>query len=664
MSLEGLQLGRYRLLSVLGSGGMGEVYQAEDMHIHRHVAIKVVRMDTSPYPNSETAHESERLFRREVRAIATLDHPHILPLFDYGEETAHGITYTYMVMPLRKEGSLSIWLRQRPSSSLLAPQEVAHIIRQAASALQYAHGHQIIHQDVKPSNFLIRSDEEHPNLPDLLLADFGIARFHTATSSMSQTSRGTPTYMAPEQWSGSPVPATDQYALAIMTYQLLTGNLPFQGRQEQVMYQHFNAQPQPPGKLNPRIPAGVDAVVLRALAKEPGERFPTISAFAQALTQALPTTSALAAETAPSPGMRASGVMPTVTPPATGNDLRATLAISEGEAAAGAARTLTLPGGRKVTVMVPANVSDGHVVYLPSPDASSQGTLVVTIAVKRAEEELAELAQSSAPVEKTFRSDPGKAPVAAPAVSSAAASGNRATWSKGLPRPSRGQATLLICLVALIVLGSLGTFYFTSFNYIQRLSLLNARIADPYASYKTLALNDPLSNNSNGYFWNDGANATGSCTFAGGFYLVSTTLPAAIQPCSPSPTFSNFAYEVQMTITQGDYGGVIFRADTDNSRYYYVLIGQDGSYRIGIGIGRSSQQLLDNSTSTAIKTGLGQTNLIAVVANGNTITAYVNGQSLTTVNDSTYSQGQIGVAADDEGNPSEVVFQNARVWTF
>ena len=147
-------------------------------------------------------------------------------------------------------------------------------MQQAALALAYAHAHQIVHQDVKPSNFLLRDNELSPGLPDLLLADFGVAKFTSASASMSQSSRGTPTYMAPEQWSGHPVAASDQYALAIMTYQLLTGSLPFQGRQEQVMYQHFNAQPQPPGERNPRIPKEVDSVILRALSKNPEERSP------------------------------------------------------------------------------------------------------------------------------------------------------------------------------------------------------------------------------------------------------------------------------------------------------------------------------------------------------------------------------------------------------
>jgi serine/threonine protein kinase len=105
-----------------------------------------------------------------------LDHPHILPLFDYGEENIKGTSLTYMVMPYRVEGSLSTWLQQRSGSQLISPQEVAHYIRQAAAALSFAHNHQIIHQDVKPSNFLIRNNADNQDRPDLLLADFGVAK--------------------------------------------------------------------------------------------------------------------------------------------------------------------------------------------------------------------------------------------------------------------------------------------------------------------------------------------------------------------------------------------------------------------------------------------------------------------------------------------------------
>ncbi len=119
-----------------------------------------------------------------------------------------------MVMPFRQEGSLADWLRQH--TGLLSLQEVVHCLFQAAEALQHAHDHQIIHQDVKPSNFLIRRKRAAASLPDLFLADFGIARISSLTSSMSYSSRGTPTYMAPEQWSGDPVPATDQMVFIIV----------------------------------------------------------------------------------------------------------------------------------------------------------------------------------------------------------------------------------------------------------------------------------------------------------------------------------------------------------------------------------------------------------------------------------------------------------------
>ena len=125
--------------------------------------------------------------------------------------------------------------------------------------MQYAHDNHVVHQDVKPSNFLIRTNKDHPQLPDLLLADFGIAKLNSATASMSRTVRGTPAYMAPEQWSGEPVPATDQYALAVLAYELLAGRPPFSGRQEQVMYQHFNVHPQAPSSINPTLPKDIDA---------------------------------------------------------------------------------------------------------------------------------------------------------------------------------------------------------------------------------------------------------------------------------------------------------------------------------------------------------------------------------------------------------------------
>jgi len=190
MPLDGLQLGRYRLLHLLGAGGMGEVYLAEDTPIMRQVAIKVIKSYGMPYPGALTTDDVNRLFLREARAIAALQHPYILSLFDYGDVAVEGGTLSYMVMPYCQEGSLEAWLLRRGSSHLPSLHLIALILEQAADALQYAHEKQIIHQDVKLSNFLIHRWRAL-SIPDLLLADFGIAKFLSTHSRTSQSIRST-----------------------------------------------------------------------------------------------------------------------------------------------------------------------------------------------------------------------------------------------------------------------------------------------------------------------------------------------------------------------------------------------------------------------------------------------------------------------------------------
>jgi serine/threonine protein kinase len=289
MALEELQNGRYRRLRLLGSGGMGEVFLMEDTRVSRQVAIKITRSEIASYPDSDATRDAARLFQREAKAIAALENPNILPLYDFGEEALDSTTITYMVMPFCIDGSLAGWLRQQSNTTALSLQDIAHLVGQAAEALQYAHDHQVIHLDVKSSNFLLRSNPKNPHHPTLLLADFGLARSSTTTSSSSRTIRGTPTSMAPEQWSSKPVAATDQYGLAVMTCELLTGRPPFVGTMEQLMYQHFSAQPDPPSAFNPQLPPAIDAVLLRALSKKPEDRFPSITAFAEAFEQAVNT---------------------------------------------------------------------------------------------------------------------------------------------------------------------------------------------------------------------------------------------------------------------------------------------------------------------------------------------------------------------------------------
>jgi serine/threonine protein kinase len=239
MRLEGKQIDRYLFEQLIGRGAMGEVYLAIDPRIRQQVAVKVLQAEPSVYPATNVTHEAER-FRQEASAIANLRHPHIVPLYDYDETSIDGMPITYLVVPYYIEGSFASWLRRR-GSDFVPLEDVVYFVQQAADALQYAHNKQIIHRDVKPSNFLIDADE-NPNRPNLLLADFGISKFNVVTTSGGTQSLGTLTYMPPEQLSGRPTYASDQYALAIMAYELLVGRPPFEGPPPVVIRQHMEDQ--------------------------------------------------------------------------------------------------------------------------------------------------------------------------------------------------------------------------------------------------------------------------------------------------------------------------------------------------------------------------------------------------------------------------------------
>ena len=373
MPLETLQNGRYRIIRPLGSGSMGEVYLVDDTRINRQVAIKVIRTEATPYPDSNTTQDAARLFEREAKAIARLNHPNILPLYDFGEEIVNGTPLTFMVMPYCPDGSLSTWLQARGPNQPLALQDIAHFLHEAADALQHAHDNGIIHQDVKPQNFLLRSNK-NADLPDLLLADFGIAKLASGTSGASQAIRGTPIYMAPEQWEGQPVPASDQYSLAVMIYQLLTGRSPFSGGPGQMMYQHFNVSPPPPSTINPAINTDIDAVLLRALAKRPEARFPSMSALNKAFQQAMALD-----------GPTVLTMQNMQSQPDTAG-IRATLAISDLEAINGTSRTLTLASGQRIRVVVPAGIQNGQLLRVDGQDATDSKSgltipLLLTIAI-------------------------------------------------------------------------------------------------------------------------------------------------------------------------------------------------------------------------------------------------------------------------------------------
>lgn len=273
--LIGQTLGGYAVEALLGSGGMASVYRGFDLHLLRPVAIKVLADRAAALPGFTAR------FRQEARLVANLRHPNIVQIFAFGEERG----LTYMVQELLPGPTLEQHMADRARAGAPLPAaEIMAIVAQLAAALDAAHAAGVIHRDVKPANALWNGSG------DLVLTDFGIAKELTGAVNQTQVGivMGTPTYMAPEQAQGLTLtPATDTYALGVILYELLTGQVPFAAPYTlAVLLKHIGDPPPPPRAARPDLPSAVEAVVLRGLAKDPTARYPTPGALATALGQA------------------------------------------------------------------------------------------------------------------------------------------------------------------------------------------------------------------------------------------------------------------------------------------------------------------------------------------------------------------------------------------
>ncbi len=267
--------GRYRVESLLGLGGMGAVYQADDTFEMQKVALKVI----STLSNNVDVQTAQERFRREARYAHQLKHKNIVPVLNFGQDGP----LLYLAMALVTGGTLKALLKnERP-----LPTEQARLyLNDIAEAIDAVHAHprQIVHRDIKPSNLLIHQDDGR-----LVLADFGIARAMQKESALTQRgwAVGTEHYIAPEQEAGNAEPASDIYSMGVVAYQMFTGLLPFQA----VVRYRVSEVPLP-SKINPALPAALDAVIMRAMETEPAKRYPSARAFADAVNDALTTSPA------------------------------------------------------------------------------------------------------------------------------------------------------------------------------------------------------------------------------------------------------------------------------------------------------------------------------------------------------------------------------------
>ena len=257
------QVPGYEMLRLLGQGGMGKVYLAQQQALKRLVCVKVLSI-----PEGEDADLCRAMFAREAELLASVSHPHILSVFDFG--TTADLNLPFLVTEYIEEGDL----RKRMSKGHAMPiDRVRSILSQVGKALEFLHGKGIIHRDLKPENILMPTDAE------CKVGDFGLAVMQDKAGLLTRSIRGlgTPGYVSPEQQYGLKIDErTDQYSLAALGYELLTGRRPL-------------GQFLPPSRHNVQLPRELDLVILRGLAEEPRDRYPSVAAFLTAFEQSLTT---------------------------------------------------------------------------------------------------------------------------------------------------------------------------------------------------------------------------------------------------------------------------------------------------------------------------------------------------------------------------------------
>jgi eukaryotic-like serine/threonine-protein kinase len=306
--------GRYELDGVVGRGGMAEVYRARDIRLDRIVAVKTLREDLARDATFQAR------FRREAQSAASLNHPSIVAVYDTGEDTSGPTPVPYIVMEYVDGRTLRELLRD---DRRLLPERALEITDGVLRALDYSHRNGIVHRDIKPGNVMLTRSAE------VKVMDFGIARaVSDAQATMTQTAQviGTAQYLSPEQARGERVDArSDLYSTGCLLYELLTGRPPFTGDSPvAIAYQHVRENPVPPSRLDPEIPPWADSIVLKAMAKDPAERYQSAAEMRTDIQRAL------------------SG-MPVAAPPPTEMYLPGTQRMGPSTMMAGAGRTTAIP---------------------------------------------------------------------------------------------------------------------------------------------------------------------------------------------------------------------------------------------------------------------------------------------------------------------------------
>ncbi len=622
--IEGSTLGRYELRRRIARGGMAEVYLGYDRRVRRRVAVKVLYGSDEPFV---------RRFEREAEAVGTLSHDHILPLYDFGEQSP----WYYLVMPYVEGGTLRDYLLKRTSLTL---EEAGSFLEQIAEALQYAHDHDVVHRDVKPSNILLRPDGH------AYLGDFGLAKAKMGADAVthSGTMVGTPEYMAPEQSNGIHDYRSDIYSLGIILYQMLTGRVPFTADLPvAISLKHIQAHPTPPSELNNTIPQAVEEVILKALAKNPDERYQQAETLAHAYWQALKQ----------EPGSMQDKEQPSVEekqepesmqdkeqPSVEGKeqelqDIHETIHQERLLATASIATlvldTEALPVPR-ITKPLRFPLQDEPPTHFRRPKRRALFFLLSVLC-------LGLVLGSAIPLTQYWHSQ---------------------SVAQSHPRKNTGLALLQHLATATANTQAREQAMLAAQSRVRATAGITAAIG----AGNVLYANDMTT--PGGGWLDDGS----QCYFSNQGYHVYSAYAHTMAWCySGQQSFSNVVITAQATLLRGDIYGLVFRLSPFSQSYsFYALeLNSQGEYRFVMARGNNPLNwltLIDWTRSNAIQSGYNHTNTFLVQATGTHFRFYINKQLIVpSFSDSTYSEGLIGfLAGGDSEDGTEAVFTN--VWVF
>lgn len=631
--LEGKILDRYELRRIIGKGGMANVYEAYDPSFHRVVAVKVFKRDDD---------EMLRRFIREARLMASLNHPHLVQIYDSGESQIEGVSHSYIVMPKLTGGTLRTRIRRAP----LSLDEVCKCLSDIAGALDYIHAKGIIHRDIKASNVLL-DDEGH-----CYLTDFGIARIVNDATQLTTTGNvlGTVDYVAPELFEvhRRADARSDLYSLGVLLYEMVTGRLPFTADNPLALVaMHANKQPPAPRQYLPQLSAQVEGVMLKALEKQPERRYGSATALAEAFCTAVNAPSSKVAlvpdemdtvmmdmePLAVAPGHQSLNAHPS--PLADG---------TEGFVIASPAQ-LVLPGP-SLPDHTPPPLSQR---LPPSPPLRPPKRAIFLGAIA-----LVVILLFAVPLTYTMLNN-----------STHTGSGNGQRTVTPIGSPSQSTVNALATAHAQATAATLAAA--TATAQAQATATVGPLAT---ATSGQLVYQDALTNGNNAATQAANWDQNGQCFFANdGYHIKQPASFPYFKGCrEQGNSYLNFALTVNVNLFSGNSGGVFFRLGTNllgNYDGYLFEVDYQGRYKISQEQGATVTPLHDWTPTSALQVGYHTHNVLALIVQGSTFLFYANGHFLTQVQSSYYNQaGTIGFLATSVAGSSdaEVVYRDVKVY--